>query len=222
MDCLDGYWSGPSEYPGDSMIEEIVRQNNTGAIGAFSPTGLGVSTGHDVLHKGFYDALMIDGIWGLGAAAQNAKLWLFTTGQNTDLIHTFTVFGDPALEIRNPYGLSVTPHISTKQTDIPGSVLTHLITIENTGFVSDTYVIDIASNWDTNLPYTTTAPILPGGQLSFPVEVTTPHDQTSGFDAAILTIHSTGNIGEAIDVHLNSNLVTDIFEIFLPLLSKGY
>ncbi len=102
MTCLDGYWSGPLTKPGTSMIEELVRKDGTGAIGAFSPTGLGVSTGHDVLHKGFYDALMNDGNWELGSAAQNSKLWLYQTGMNQDLLHTFTVFGDPALQIRNP------------------------------------------------------------------------------------------------------------------------
>jgi hypothetical protein len=102
MDCLDGYWIGPSNLrSGFSIIEEIVRQSDSGAIGAFSPTGLGVSSGHDILHAGFYYALMHMDTWELGAAAENAKLWLFYTGQNQDLIHTFTVFGDPALEIRN-------------------------------------------------------------------------------------------------------------------------
>ncbi len=220
LDCLDGYWSSPSDFAGQAMIEEIIRQNNTGAIGAFSPTGLGVSTGHDVLHKGFYDALMVEGIWGLGPAAQNAKLWLFATGQNMDLIHTFTVFGDPALEIRNPYGLGVSPESSTRQTELPGSAVTHLVTIENTGYVSDTYELDISSSWDTTLPYTVTAPILPGGQVIVSVEVETPSNQTSGSDSATLTITSTGNRGESTDVQLNSNLVNDLFQIFLPLLSK--
>ncbi len=163
MDCLDGYWSSPTDFAGQAMIEEILRQSSGGAIGAFSPTGLGVSTGHDVLHQGFYDALMVDGLWQLGAAARNAKLWLFATGQNQDLLQTFTVFGDPALEIRNPYGLDVMPLTSIKQTDLPGSILSHTVIIENSGFVADTYEIDITSNWDATLPYTTTASILPGG-----------------------------------------------------------
>jgi len=102
MTCLDGYWSGPLTSPGTSMIEELVREDTTGAIGAFSPTGLGVSTGHDLLHKGFYDSLINDGNWELGAAAQNSKLWLYQSGTNLDLLHTYTIFGDPALQIRNP------------------------------------------------------------------------------------------------------------------------
>jgi hypothetical protein len=89
------------------MIEELVRQDQSGAIAAFSPTGLGVSTGHDVLHEGFYDSLMVDGVWDMGSAAQNAKLWLYQTGQNFDLLHTYTVFGDPALKIRAQYHVNL-------------------------------------------------------------------------------------------------------------------
>jgi hypothetical protein len=103
MTCLDGYWSGPTISPGPSMIEQLVRMDSVGAVGAFSPTGLGVSTGHDVLHKGFYDSMMNSGFWELGPAAQISKLWLFETGNNLDLLHTFTVFGDPALQISKPY-----------------------------------------------------------------------------------------------------------------------
>jgi len=101
MDCLDGFWSGPGGYPGTSIIEEVVRQSENGAIAAFSPTGLGISTGHDILHKGFYESLMVDNNWELGSAALNAKLQLFNVGIHPDLLHTYTIFGDPALQIRH-------------------------------------------------------------------------------------------------------------------------
>ncbi|MFN2234728.1 MAG: C25 family cysteine peptidase [Anaerolineales bacterium] len=102
MTCLDGYWSGPITRPGSSMIEELVRKEASGAIAAFSPTGLGITSGHDVLHQGFYDALMTEGISELGLAVQNSKIWLYQTGLNQDLLHTYTIFGDPALRIRIP------------------------------------------------------------------------------------------------------------------------
>ncbi len=96
MTCLDGYWI----YPGQtSIIEELVRVPNKGAVASFSPTGLGVATGHDVLHRGFYNSLFVNDQWHLGLAADTAKLALFNAGYSYDLIHTFTVFGDPALVI---------------------------------------------------------------------------------------------------------------------------
>ncbi len=81
----------------------MVRSSQGGAVGAFSPTGLGVSTGHDTLQRGFLDSLFINDDWRLGAAGQSAKLALFSTGSDFDLLQTFTVFGDPALEIAHPY-----------------------------------------------------------------------------------------------------------------------
>jgi hypothetical protein len=84
------------------MIEELVRREASGAIAAFSPTGLGVSSGHDMLHQGFYDALMNDGVSELGLAVKNSKDLLYETGMNPDLLHTYTIFGDPALRIRIP------------------------------------------------------------------------------------------------------------------------
>lgn len=224
MDCLDGYWSSPADFAGSAMIEEIIRQSNSGAIGAFSPTGLGVSTGHDMLHKGFYDAMMNEGIWGLGAAAQHAKGWLFATGQNQDLLHTFTVFGDPALEIRNPYGSSVSPLTSSEQTEIPGTILTHEITIENTGAVSDTYDIQISystsDNWTITLPITQTQ-LSPGQQQSITIEFETPTDETSSTLIADFTVIPRGNIGDSVEIQLNNYLRNGIIEIFLPLLVKG-
>jgi hypothetical protein len=60
---------------------------------------LGVAQGHDVLNSGFYDAVYLNGVQTLGWAAIAAKLDVFQSGSHFDLIHTFTVFGDPALKI---------------------------------------------------------------------------------------------------------------------------
>ncbi|HEY1014641.1 MAG TPA: C25 family cysteine peptidase, partial [Herpetosiphonaceae bacterium] len=46
MTCLDGYWLYPN-LPG--MMEEMVRADSRGAVAAFSPTGLGVASGHDIM-----------------------------------------------------------------------------------------------------------------------------------------------------------------------------
>lgn len=106
MTCLDGYWIHPNlesaDKSGPSLIEEMLRASQKGAVAAFSPTGLGVSTGHNALQRGFYDALFKNGIKELGAAAQSAKLNLYSTGHNDDLLHTFTIFGDPALRLPIP------------------------------------------------------------------------------------------------------------------------
>ena len=221
MDCLDGYWSGPSVSPGSSMIEMIVRQSDTGAIAAFSPTGLGVSTGHDILHKGFYDALMSDGNWGMGLAAQNAKLWLYAVGSNPDLLHTYTTFGDPALEIRNPFDFTASPIESYLFTDIPGTVLTHQIKVENTGATTDQYLIEVTNSpgWTVTLPYTVTAQVTPGNEVTIPIQVQTPNPG-SGFDIADISITSKGNRSLVYEGTLKSEILVNLDEIFLPLIIK--
>ncbi|HZD56717.1 MAG TPA: C25 family cysteine peptidase, partial [Anaerolineales bacterium] len=93
MDCLDGYWFYPSQ---SSLTEEMLRAESKGAVSTFSPAGLGVATGHDALQRGFYDAVFNQDIRELGPATLAGKLSLYVSGGNYDLLHTFTVFGDPA------------------------------------------------------------------------------------------------------------------------------
>lgn len=102
--CLDGYWIHPGKADDpegkESLIEELVRSNHRGAVAAFSATGLGVSTGHDTLQDGFYEAVFYDGANRLGEASMTAKLRLYEAGSHLDLLQTYTVFGDPALKIQ--------------------------------------------------------------------------------------------------------------------------
>jgi len=191
LNCLDGYWSLPANKVGQSMIEEIVRLDDTGAIAAFSPTGLGVSTGHDVLHKGFYHALMVDGDWELGSATQISKLRLYESGRNLDLLNTYTVFGDPALQIKNPFSFIGSPEQNEKIAPSPGSKVTHTLTLENTGTVTDSYEIAAKYIWETTI-ITATAQVPPGGRLDIPVEVTTPL-QYGVEDTTFITVTSKGN-----------------------------
>ena len=102
MTCLDGYFINPSPAGNDlsSLGESIARATGGGAIASWSPTGLGVLAGHDFLNQGLYDAIFVDYISQLGAATTKAKLHLYqNTGGYRDLIDTYVLFGDPALEL---------------------------------------------------------------------------------------------------------------------------
>lgn len=105
--CLDGYWYYPkndtdiSQKRGQSLIELMLRSPNKGLVAAFSATGLGVSTGHDYLARGFYKYITHmdqNQPWRLGMAVLNAKINLYQKDiSDIDLISTYTIFGDPAL-----------------------------------------------------------------------------------------------------------------------------
>jgi hypothetical protein len=104
MTCMDGYFI----YPGSSnqginpsLGESITRVPDKGAIASWSPTGWGNVSGHDILNRGFFNALFQsgDGFLTLGMATQAGKIDLFSTGTNQDLMDTYLLFGDPATRI---------------------------------------------------------------------------------------------------------------------------
>ncbi len=100
MTCWTGSFHAPDSTLPQALDVELVRAANGGAIAAFSPTGLGVASGHDLLHRGFLDAMFGSDLTRMGQAAVAAKLDLYTnSGQNLDLLDTFAVLGDPALRI---------------------------------------------------------------------------------------------------------------------------
>jgi hypothetical protein len=99
MTCWDGNFSSPNY---SSMAEIFVRTANKGAVASWSATGLGVAHGHDYLEKGFFDAVMNDGIRQLGPAtlAGKTNLWVNSGGSYHDLIDTYMLFGDPASRLQ--------------------------------------------------------------------------------------------------------------------------
>jgi uncharacterized membrane protein len=159
-------------------------------VAAFSPTGLGVSTGHDILHKGFYESLMTDANWELGAAAQKGKLRLFESGSYVDLLHTYTIFGDPTLQIQNPFQFEAAPEESEVINLSPGATVTHTLTLTNTGGLPDTYDIEVDSGWPATAPSSLT--VNPGNQVDIPIEIDTPY-QDDISDTAVVTITSQGD-----------------------------
>jgi hypothetical protein len=107
MTCLDGYFIHPSP-PGldySSLGESIVRAPGKGAVASWSPTGLGVASGHDFLNKGLFEAIFFDDVVQLGPATRRAKLYLYSnTAGYRELIDTYALFGDPALRLNVLHG----------------------------------------------------------------------------------------------------------------------
>lgn len=96
MTCLDGYW----HYPGRAGLNEsMLRQPTGGIVAAYTPTGLGVATGHEWLQSGFFTAVYRQNAATLGEAVLASKLNLYLTGGNEDLLYTFSILGDPALQL---------------------------------------------------------------------------------------------------------------------------
>jgi hypothetical protein len=82
--------------PEPTLDENLLTSSGGGVVAAWGATGLGVGTGHHALADGFYHAVFLTPVNTLGEAALAGKLSLAATGQNLDLLDTFTLLGDPA------------------------------------------------------------------------------------------------------------------------------
>lgn len=100
MACFEGFFH---EADGTVPLAEQYILSPNGAVASWSPTGFGVATGHDYLEQGFFLAVFQQGIEKVGLAADAGKQYLHDhapAGKYDDLIDTFVIFGDPALQIQ--------------------------------------------------------------------------------------------------------------------------
>ncbi|HNS52373.1 MAG TPA: C25 family cysteine peptidase [Anaerolineae bacterium] len=138
MTCWDGYYiyPFPVDWGYESLGEVVTRTNGRGAVASWSPTGLGVSSGHDHLDRGFFEAVFLGGIRDLGEATTAGKLKLWATGSSLDLLDTYLLFGDPALHINAPVSgadLGVTKSVEPAGPVLPGDALVYTLTFTNDG-----------------------------------------------------------------------------------------
>src|SRR5690606_15872536 len=75
------------------------RTNGKGAVASWSPTGWGSVNGHDFLDRGFFKAIYQEGTNIISQATNTGLLNLWATGDNLDLLDTFLLFGDPAMQL---------------------------------------------------------------------------------------------------------------------------
>jgi hypothetical protein len=216
MACLDGYWSHPNTSTASSLVELNVRAANGGAVAAFSPTGLGMTGGHDALAQGFLMAVFSNGVQRLGPATLAAKLQLFATGSDFDLIHTFTTFGDPALKLPT-YALTLTPAADTR-TGVGGQVVTYTLRITNSAFMTDVLAMAVSGQtWPVSLPTALTLP--PGNGANIVVVVTVPTTVTPG-SADIVQVRVSSH-GDATRVSAVLTTRTEPYRIYLPLVRRN-
>ena len=129
MTCYEAYF----QFPGTASVSEaMLTRASNGAVASWGPTGLGVATGHDLLDRGFFEAVMEHNLKRVGAAAVAGKANLFANSvTNLDLIDTFNLLGDPATQMP----VSVTPPTATPtrtNTFTPTRTLTPTATRTNT------------------------------------------------------------------------------------------
>jgi hypothetical protein len=97
--CLDGFFYHPQR---DSLAEELLFSNSGGIIAGVVPTGLSVPDAQRELMRALFAELFENSTPTLGQALTRAKQTLNAgTAEMREVIDTFGLLGDPALEIGN-------------------------------------------------------------------------------------------------------------------------
>lgn len=235
MTCFTGFFHHPKTTTFD---ESLLRRPGGGAVAVWGSTGLGVSTGHDQLQAGFYEAVMQAGQPVLGSAILAGKLNLFATGFHQDLLDTFTLFGDPALNLGQVFkpDVRITQAV-TGSGHRPGDPISLTLTIRSTGagparglVVTDTLPAAILSpSWSTTAPgvsagglYTWTLPDLASGQeiiitISGVIDPALPPDFSFTNTARV-----TSSAPELSDGNNTSIAVIGGRRLYLPTVMRNY
>jgi hypothetical protein len=101
MACLSGNFA---DVVREALQETLLAHPDGGSAAGWGATGFGVAVGHDKLHTGFYRGVFELGLTRVGLAAIAGKqyLWAQDGQAHQDLLDTFGLLGDPALEIGLP------------------------------------------------------------------------------------------------------------------------
>jgi hypothetical protein len=98
LNCLNGFFANfLDQY---SLAEEFLRAQNKGAIACLASTSLGYTSEHEVLATKIFNRIFIDGDTGIGSVVYTGKINAYNQTLSTDIIETFTLFGDPATEFK--------------------------------------------------------------------------------------------------------------------------
>ncbi len=117
MACSSGYFVFPSASGSDSssLDEMLVRKSSGGAIATFSPVGFGLVSDHDPLNEGVMQAIYRDKVLEFGRVTTQAKYFMYAeSGGKEELVETYLLFGDPALQIKPVQFKAYFPTVSKK------------------------------------------------------------------------------------------------------------
>ena len=99
MTCYTGAFDGTK----NSLAEELLRSENGGAIAVIGATSIGLLDGDYILNAEIFDVIFKGHTQNIGAIFAQAKIqFLINTPGFLDLVEVFTLFGDPATQLKIP------------------------------------------------------------------------------------------------------------------------
>lgn len=102
MTCLTAQFHKPA-FSGTVLDERMLLNANGGSVATWGPAGLSVAYGHDLLQRGFYNALWTAPPFTakIGALIEAGNTELITQGTCCqDTLKTFLLLGDPLMTVR--------------------------------------------------------------------------------------------------------------------------
>ena len=100
MTCFTGHFDSPT----GSLAEELLRSESGGAIAVIGGTSIGLLLQDHILNKEIFDVIFNDKTRHVGAILAEAKTqFLINLPGSVDLAEVFTLFGDPATQLRLPH-----------------------------------------------------------------------------------------------------------------------
>ena len=99
MTCFTGAFDGTK----NSLAEELLRSGNGGAIAVIGATSVGLLHGDYIFNREIFDVMFKGHTQNIGAIFAQAKTqFLINTPGFLDLAEVFTLFGDPATQLKIP------------------------------------------------------------------------------------------------------------------------
>jgi hypothetical protein len=100
MTCLNGYFTEAFE-GWDCLAEVLTKSLGKGSVAMFTSTGMTIPEEQAILDEGFFKALFKKGKKQIGEAISHGKLTLLANSEiGDDVVRTFMLFGDPAMEVK--------------------------------------------------------------------------------------------------------------------------
>lgn len=115
------------------------------------------------------------------------------------------------------YAVAISPN--TTQTGFRGETLTYLVTLSNTGVLSDVYDVAIVSTWNAAIAPSQTYSVATGSQVTFTVSVQIPINAPEGAtNTAVVTATSQGDSNVTATTNLTG--VVAYARLYLPIIIK--
>lgn len=167
MTCYTGAFDGTK----NSLAEELLRSENGGAIAVIGATSIGLLDGDYILNREIFDVIFKGHTQHIGAIFAQAKTqFLVNTPGFLDLAEVFTLFGDPATQLKIPNSqMEVTidfANASTEDTFEQENVVTVSGTLPDRSFSGDAEISVVpTAETDNDIPAETNNDIPPKKEI---------------------------------------------------------